>query len=713
MRSSLRVCSVLALLGAVTQVHALGLGEARVRSDLSSPLLVEIPVVGLSGSGVRADEIEVVLPDDAERLALGAPERILPPGVRVQLVAADGGGALVRMTTERASREPVLRFSLRASWGGGVAVRRYELIVDPPAVAMPRARLDAPRAVRAARAPRAAPAARARLLAPPTGPRTPARAGSRYGPVRAGDTLYAIVAEAYPALAGDPARAAQAIVERNPQAFIGGDPGRVLLGATLELPPADAVAPAPRAPAARADAPASTVEPGSHTVRPGDTLYGVVRTLTGAGGAALAAAVERVYAANPQAFIDGDRDRLRVGAVLSVGAVSAAAAEAAAPPPAVAPAAAPVSDAAPAAVPAADAAPAAARAPGAAATAGAPSAEPAAAAGSAEAVASVQAELASLEQVIAQERTREADLTARLDRVLAEAAELRERDRLLSVETEAMRERLADLAREPAAAASGEAVQASTATTSGEAAQPAAARAATSRAPAAEGAQPAAAADAGAAPSSAPAAPPAVRTARVPAAPVQPERAGTMDRVLATVSDLVAASGLWLAAGLAAAAALLALLALRRRGSSPAPTPAMDAAAKAGEDAAKRRLAELREKHEGASTGDFTEDGEVVRTDAGRKVVMTTAAEANKLAKEAAVHMAYGNMEESKACILEAIRLDPGRDEHRMMLITIYESTNEHAKARAIVDDLLARREELPQDVRAQVERRLESVKAG
>ena len=701
MRSSLRVCSVLALLGAVTQVHALGLGEARVRSDLSSPLLIEIPVVGLAGSGVRADEIEVVLPDDAERLALGAPERILPPGVRVQLVAADGGGALVRMTTERASREPVLRFSLRASWGGGVAVRRYELIVDPPAVAMPRARLDAPRAVRAARAPRAAPAARARLLAPPTGPRTPARAGSRYGPVRAGDTLYAIVAEAYPALAGDPARAAQAIVERNPQAFIGGDPGRVLLGATLELPPADAVAPAPRAPAARADAPASTVEPGSHTVRPGDTLYGVVRTLTGAGGAALAAAVERVYAANPQAFIDGDRDRLRVGAVLSVGAVSAAAAEAAAPPPAVAPAAAPVSDAAPAAVPAADAAPAAARAPGAAATAGAPSAEPAAAAGSAEAVASVQAELASLEQVIAEERTREADLTARLDRVFAEAAELRERDRRLSVETEAMRERLADLAREPAAAASG------------EAAQPAAAQVATSRAPVAEGAQPTAAADAGAAPSSAPAAPPAVRTARVPAAPVQPERAGTMDRVLATVSDLVAASGLWLAAGLAAAAALLALLALRRRGSSPAPTPAMDAAAKAGEDAAKRRLAELREKHEGASTGDFTEDGEVVRTDAGRKVVMTTAAEANKLAKEAAVHMAYGNMEESKACILEAIRLDPGRDEHRMMLITIYESTNEHAKARAIVDDLLARREELPQDVRAQVERRLESVKAG
>ncbi len=707
MRSSLRVCSVLALLGAVTQVHALGLGEARVRSDLSSPLLVEIPVVGLAGSGVRADEIEVVLSDDAERLALGAPERILPPGVRVQLVAADGGGALVRMTTERASREPVLRFSLRASWGGGVAVRRYELIVDPPAVAMPRARLDAPRVVRAAPATRAAPAARsapaarARLLAPPTGPRTPARAGSRYGPVRAGDTLYAIVAEAYPALAGDPARAAQAIVERNPQAFIGGDPGRVLLGATLELPQADAIAPAPRTPAARVDAPASTVVPGSHTVRPGDTLYGVVRTLTGAGGAALAAAVERVYAANPQAFIDGDRDRLRVGAVLSVDAVSAAAAEAAAPPPAVAPAAAPVSGAAPAAVPAADAAPAAARASGAAVTAGAPSAEPAAAAGSAEAVASVQAELASLEQVIAQERTREADLTARLDRVLAEAAELRERDRLLSVETEAMRERLADLAREPAAAASG------------EAAQPAAAQVATSRAPVAGGAQPTAAADVGAAPSSAPAAPPAVRTARAPAAPVQPERAGTMDRVLATVSDLVAASGLWLAAGLAAAAALLALLALRRRGSSPAPTPAMDAAAKAGEDAAKRRLAELRERHEGASTGDFTEDGEVVRTDSGRKVVMTTAAEANKLAKEAAVHMAYGNMEESKACILEAIRLDPGRDEHKMMLITVYESTNEHAKARAIVDDLLKRREELPQDVRAQVERRLESVKAG
>ena len=85
-------------------------------------------------------------------------------------------------------------------------------------------------------------------------------------------------------------------------------------------------------------------------------------------------------------------------------------------------------------------------------------------------------------------------------------------------------------------------------------------------------------------------------------------------------------------------------------------------------------------------------------------MVLTDAARASKLAKQAAVSMAYEDYAGSKLYIEEAIRLEPHRDEHKMVLLTLHQCLGNHADADALIDDLLARREQLSGELRAHVE---------
>ncbi|MFT5174970.1 MAG: hypothetical protein ACI8W7_003159, partial [Gammaproteobacteria bacterium] len=43
-------------------------------------------------------------------------------------------------------------------------------------------------------------------------------------------------------------------------------------------------------------------------------------------------------------------------------------------------------------------------------------------------------------------------------------------------------------------------------------------------------------------------------------------------------------------------------------------------------------------------------------------------------------------------------------DEHKMVLVTVFENMGEHAQARKLVDDMLTRREQLSGELLAQVE---------
>jgi pilus assembly protein FimV len=94
-----------------------------------------------------------------------------------------------------------------------------------------------------------------------------------------------------------------------------------------DRPPA-AVAPATAAPAARtAPRVAPPIAGGvPYTVRRGDTLFAIARRLEGRTGSVWATA-EAILAANPDAFVDGNPNRLRAGSTLLLSATPAATAE--------------------------------------------------------------------------------------------------------------------------------------------------------------------------------------------------------------------------------------------------------------------------------------------------------------------------------------------------------------------------------------------------
>ena len=136
------VATVLLLVSQCT--FALGLGDPVLSSDLSSPLRLSVPLTGLTATGIDIDEVRVEVPDYLGQVSLGILDPILPENMKVALIIDGRGAAIVRITTPTAVREPALRFALRASWKGGSVLKKYEFIIDPPAVAYSPVRSVAP-----------------------------------------------------------------------------------------------------------------------------------------------------------------------------------------------------------------------------------------------------------------------------------------------------------------------------------------------------------------------------------------------------------------------------------------------------------------------------------------------------------------------------------------------------------------------------------------
>src|SRR5690606_14570803 len=93
----------------------------------------------------------------------------------------------------------------------------------------------------------------------------------------------------------------------------------VRVAQAAEAEPAAVPAPAPAAAPVRRAAPRGPAIASGTTyrVRPGDTLSGIAARLSGR-RIGLWPTVERLFEANPHAFIDGNPDRLRAGAVLQI-----------------------------------------------------------------------------------------------------------------------------------------------------------------------------------------------------------------------------------------------------------------------------------------------------------------------------------------------------------------------------------------------------------
>ncbi|MBC9250085.1 peptigoglycan-binding protein LysM [Pseudomonas alcaligenes] len=233
--------------------HALGLGEVTLQSSLSQPLVAEIELL----------EVRDLAPNEVIP-ALASPEEFNKAGVDRQYFLTDlkftpiikpNGKSVIRVTSNKPVREPYLNFLVEVLWPNGRLLREYTLLLDPP--------LYSPQTAAAApRLPVAAPAPRPQVAAPAPAPRPVAQAAAPVAP------------------------AASA--------------------------PRPATAKAPVAPAAPA-AP-SKIDGDQYKTTSSDTLWEIAQSSRQNGS--VHQAMLAIQDLNPNAFVDGNINRLKSGQVL-------------------------------------------------------------------------------------------------------------------------------------------------------------------------------------------------------------------------------------------------------------------------------------------------------------------------------------------------------------------------------------------------------------
>ncbi|HSW19407.1 MAG TPA: FimV/HubP family polar landmark protein [Ramlibacter sp.] len=241
-----------------TDAQALALGRITVQSALGEPLRAEIDIPQISADEAATLSTRLAGPDAFR--AAGAELSPALAGAQFSLQRRPSGSYYLRLSSDRAVNDPFIDLILEASWATGRVTRDYTMLFDPPSV---RQQPVAPMAAQ---------------VTPPTAVTAP------------------------PAVA--PARQAEAPAAVTPRA----------------------ASPAVRTPQPRAEraaqprqvAPAATGgETRQVTVRPGETAGRIAAAVKPA-AISLDQMLLALLRGNPDAFVDGNVNRLRAGAVLDV-----------------------------------------------------------------------------------------------------------------------------------------------------------------------------------------------------------------------------------------------------------------------------------------------------------------------------------------------------------------------------------------------------------
>ena len=264
------LASAVALLGSVTSIpaQALGLGRITVQSALGEALRAEIDVPEISADEANSLRVGVAGADAFKAAGLEYSAAVV--GVQVSLQKRADGRSYLRLSSTRTVTEPFVDLILEASWASGRVVRDYTLLFDPPTL-------------------RQSAATTAPVL--PRAP-APAAAGTSSTPY-------------YPS-APPQAQASNKVITR-----------------PAPVAKAPAAQPAPPSRPAAAAKPASSGQ--QVTVKPGDTA-GKLAAQTRPASISLDQMLVALLRSNPDAFIGGNINRLKSGAVLDIPAAEDAAA---------------------------------------------------------------------------------------------------------------------------------------------------------------------------------------------------------------------------------------------------------------------------------------------------------------------------------------------------------------------------------------------------
>ncbi|WP_411851649.1 FimV/HubP family polar landmark protein [Stenotrophomonas sp. LGBM10] len=251
----LKYVSTLLLALASSSALALGLGDIRVLSKPGQPLLAEIPVISADPAELEQLRVSLASPATFARVGLEPPSGLVSE-LQFELTRNAQGRAVVRVSSHAPVATASLNFLIEADWGQGRLVREYSALVDAPNSA--------------------AAVAEPEIVAP------------------AGAMSNAIVREPAPA----PAVTAPA-------------------APTAAAPAPRPAAAAPRATSARPAAPApAAMGADGITVQRGQTLSQIAATVAREQGVSRDQAMIALLRANPEAFIRGNVNLLKQGAVL-------------------------------------------------------------------------------------------------------------------------------------------------------------------------------------------------------------------------------------------------------------------------------------------------------------------------------------------------------------------------------------------------------------
>ena len=259
MKQLVRQLAALLLMVHCSAALALGLGEIKVKSQPGQPLLAEIPVISSEPGELEQLRARLASPVTFERVGLPRPQGLVNE-LDFAVALDEAGRPVVRVTSRTPVDVPAVNFLIEVDWGQGRLVREYSALVSAPGTlaAAEQPVIDAPAAA-------------------PT------------------DTISRPVE---PVVTAAPEPAPQAVPEAPPAR-----PAPVPTQA-----PVTAAAPTPSV------APGDTLAP----VRRGQSLSQIAAPLAREQGYTLDQAMVALLRANPEAFINGNLNLLKQGAVLRV-----------------------------------------------------------------------------------------------------------------------------------------------------------------------------------------------------------------------------------------------------------------------------------------------------------------------------------------------------------------------------------------------------------
>lgn len=127
----LRGLAGLGLLMLSAAAMALGLGEIRVKSQPGQPLLAEIPVISNEPGELEQLQARLASPATFERVGLARPTGLIS-NLNFAVALGDDGKPVIRVTSAEPVQVAALNFLIEVDWGQGRLVREYSALVDAP-----------------------------------------------------------------------------------------------------------------------------------------------------------------------------------------------------------------------------------------------------------------------------------------------------------------------------------------------------------------------------------------------------------------------------------------------------------------------------------------------------------------------------------------------------------------------------------------------------